>query len=149
MKVILKKRVHNLGQEWEAVTVKTGYARNFLFPQKLAEPATPALLKKAEQFQTNRLKKLDEVIANAKETAKKLKDVRLVFSMKAKGEKLYGSIAEKDIVEALKRAHKVEIGKDMVKLKEPIKTIGDHKVTLELAEGVKVNINTTVEEEEK
>ncbi len=147
MKVILKKHVPNLGQEWEAVTVKTGYARNFLFPQKLAEPATPALLKKAEQAYADRLKKLEEVIANAKETAKNLKDIRLVFSMKAKGEKLYGSIAEKDIVESLKKAHKVEIEKNMVKMKESIKTIGEHKVTLELAEGVKTNIAVTVEEE--
>jgi len=147
MKVILKKRVQNLGQEWDAVTVKTGYARNFLFPQKLAEPATPALIKKAEKLQADRLKKLEEVIANAKETAEKLKDVKLVFGMKAKGEKLYGSIAEKDIVEALKKSHKIEIGKDMVKLKEPIKTIGDHKVVLELTEGVKASINVTVEEE--
>ena len=146
MKVILTKQVPNLGQEWDAITVKTGYARNFLFPQKLAQPATPALLKKAEKLQADRLKKLDEVIANAKETAEKLKGIKLSFSMKAKGEKLYGSIAEKNIVESLKKAHKIEIGKDMVKLKEPIKTIGEHKVTLELAEGVKVNINVTVEE---
>lgn len=147
MKVILKKRVPNLGQEWEVVTVKTGYARNFLFPQKLAEPATPSMLKKAEQAQSNRLKKLEEVIANAKETSKKLKDIKLTFSKKAKGDKLYGSIAEKDIIEALKKDQKIEIEKDMVKMKEHIKTIGEHKVSIELTEGVKVNITIIVKEE--
>ena len=147
MKVILTKQVQNLGREWDAVTVKTGYARNFLFPQKLAEPATPALLKKAEKLQADRLKKLDEVIANAKESAEKIKDVKLTFAMKTKGKKLYGSIAEKDIIESLKKEQKVEIEKSMVKMKEPIKTIGEHKVILELAEGVKVNIAVTVEEE--
>ncbi|MBN2086774.1 50S ribosomal protein L9 [Candidatus Peregrinibacteria bacterium] len=148
MKVILKKRVPNLGNEWEAVTVKSGYARNFLFPQLLAVPATPALLKKADKIQSDRLKKLEEIVANAKETAEKLKDVVLSFTMKSKGKKLYGSIGDKDIVEALKKEQKIEIEKDMIKLKEHIKTVGDHKVTLELAEGVKVNIKVTIKEEE-
>ena len=147
MKVILKKRVPKLGNEWEVVTVKGGYARNFLFPQDLASPATPALIKKAEKVQADRIKKLEEIIANAKETADKLSNTKLSFTMKAKEDKLYGSVAEKDIVEELKKAEKIEIEKDMVSMKEHIKTTGDHKVTLNLAEGVKVDIDVTVEAE--
>lgn len=147
MKVILLKRIPNLGEEWEAVTVKDGYARNFLFPQKLAQPASPALLKKAEEVQADRIKKLEEITANAKETVEKLKGVKLTFSMKAKGDKLYGSVAEKDIIEELKKECKVELEKEMVKMKEHIKTTGDHKVTLEVAEGVKADITVTVKEE--
>lgn len=147
MKVVLKKRVPNLGQEWDVVTVKDGYARNFLFPQKLAEPASPAILKKAEKVIEERAKKLEEVVANAKETAEKLSNVGLVFKMKAKEEKLYGSIAEKDIVEELKKSEKVEITKEMVNMKEHIKTVGEHKVTLQLADGVKAEIGVKVEAE--
>ena len=147
MKVILTTKVPKLGEEWDLVTVKDGYARNFLLPKKLANPATPTLIKRAEKIQAERVKKLEEIIKNAKETAEKLKDVKIVFVKKARGEKLYGSISEKDIVDGLKNAHKVEIEKDMVKMKENIKTLGEHKVTIELAEGVKVNIAVEVEEE--
>jgi len=147
MKVILKTRIPNLGQEWDIITVKNGYARNYLLPQKLAEPATPSLIKKAEQVLVERAKKLEEVIAKAKETAEKLANVGLTFKKKAKGKKLYGSIAEKDIIEALKKEHKVEIAKEAIKMKSHIKDLGEHKVTLHLAEGVEAKIGVKVEEE--
>jgi len=147
MKVILKKRIPKLGEEWDVITVKAGYAQNFLLPQKLADPATPDLIKKAEKVQANRIKKVEEIVKDAKEIAKKLKNVELSFKKKAKNEKLYGSISEKDIIETLKKEKKVEIEKDMIKIKEPIKTIGEHKVSLVLAEGVEVKIKINVEEE--
>ncbi|MBU0727800.1 50S ribosomal protein L9, partial [Patescibacteria group bacterium] len=83
----------------------------------------------------------------AKEMAEKLSNVGLVFKKKAKEGKLYGSITEKDIVDSLKKDEKVEISKDMVKIKSPIKTIGEHKVKLELTEGVTVTIGVKVEAE--
>ncbi|MBU0578105.1 50S ribosomal protein L9 [Patescibacteria group bacterium] len=147
MKVILKTRVPNLGQEWDVVTVKSGYARNFLLPQKLAEPATASLMKKAEQVLAERAKKLEKVIAEAKETKESLANVGLTFKKKAKGKKLYGSITEKDIIEALKKEHKIEIAKEAVKMKSHIKDLGEHKVKLQLAEGVEVKIVVKVEEE--
>jgi large subunit ribosomal protein L9 len=147
MKVILKKRIPKLGEEWDVITVKAGYAQNFLLPQKLADPATPDLIKKAEKVQANRIKKVEEIVKDAKEIAKKLKNVELSFKKKAKNEKLYGSISEKDIIETLKKEKKVEIEKDMIKIKEPIKTIGEHKVSLVLAEGVEVKIKINVEED--
>lgn len=147
MKVILIKRVPKLGDEWDVVSVKDGYARNFLLPKKLANPATPALIKKAEKVQADRVKKIEEIIKNAKEMAEKLKGVELSFKKKARGEKLYGSITENEIIEALAKEHKVEISKDMLDIKEPIKTIGKHKVSLLLAEKVKAEIKIIVEEE--
>lgn len=147
MKVILKTRVQNLGYKWDIVTVKNGYARNFLIPQKLAEPATPALIKKAEKLIEERMKKLEEVIAKAKEIAEKLKGIELLYTMKAKEDKLYGSIAEKDIVDSIKADHKIEINKDMVDMKDHIKTIGSHKVKIKLAEGVTAQISVKVEAE--
>ncbi len=147
MKLILVKRVPKLGQDWDVVNVKDGYARNFLLPQHLAQPVTPALLKKAEKIKADRLKKLEEVIAHAKETAEKLKDVSLSFKKKSRGDKLYGSVTEKEIIEALAGQEKVELSREMVKIGHPIKTTGDHKITLHLAEGVEVKVKVTVEEE--
>jgi large subunit ribosomal protein L9 len=149
MKVVLKKRVPKLGEEWDVITVKDGYAQNYLFPLKLATPATPALLKTSEKVRAERMKKLEEVIKNAKELAEKLKGVVLTFKKKTKGEKLYGSITEKDLIESLKNQEKIEVSREMIKMKEHIKTLGDHKVTLHLAEGVETGIKVVIEKEEE
>jgi large subunit ribosomal protein L9 len=147
MKVILTTRVANLGHPWEVKEVKKGYAMNFLFPQNLATPATPQLLKRAEKLQTERVKKMEEMKENAAEMAKKMKDLVLNFKQKAQGEKLYGSIAEKDVVDALLDQHKMELEKGMVKMKEHIKTLGEHSVKLHLAEGTDVEVKVVVEAE--
>ena len=147
MKVILKTRVPNLGYEWDMVTVKDGYARNFLLPGKLADIATPKLIKVAEKKMEERVRQMKELIANAKETAEKLAKVEISFKKKARGNKLYGSISEKDIAEALKKEHKLEIDKDAIKMKDHLKEVGDHKVTIHLAEGVEVNIKVRIEAE--
>ncbi len=149
MKVILKKRIPKLGQEWDIVTVKDGYARNYLLPQNLADIATPNMLKIAEQKKEERLKKMEEVMESAKEIVEKLSGVSLTFAKKAKEGKLYGSIAEKDIIASLKKEQKIEISKEMVKMPEHIKTIGEHKVLIHFAEGVEVEIRVKVEEEKK
>jgi large subunit ribosomal protein L9 len=148
MKVILKKRVANLGHEWDIVNVKNGYARNFLLPRDLAIPATEGQLKRAEKFKEERMKALEEVVANAKAVADKLgSGAEVTFTKKARGEKLYGSIKEQDIAEAIAKAHKIEVSKEMIHMKDHIKALGEHKVKVELAEGVAVNIIVKVEAE--
>lgn len=147
MKVILKKRVANLGHEWDIVIVKDGYARNYLLPQKLADIATPKRVEIAEKRMEERVKKMDELVASAKETAEKLAKIELTFKKKARGTKLYGSIAEKDIHEALKKEHKLDVSKDAIRMKEHLKEIGEHKVTIHLAEGVEAKIKVSIEEE--
>lgn len=148
MKVILKKRVAKLGHEWDIVNVKDGFARNFLLPRDLAIPATEGQLKRAEKFKEERLKALEEVIANAKAIAEKLgSGAEIKFTKKARGEKLYGSIKEQDIADAIAKAHKIEVSKEMIQLKDQIKTLGEHKVKVELAEGVIVSVMVKVEAE--
>lgn len=147
MKVILKTRIPNLGYEWDVVTVKDGYARNFLLPKKLADVATPKLIKVAEKRMEERVKKMGELVASAKETAEKLAQVELVFRKKARGTKLYGSIAEKDIQAALKKEHKLEIEKDAIRMKEHLKELGDHKVIIHLAEDVEAKVKVKIEAE--
>lgn len=147
MKVILKTRIPNLGHEWDIVTVKNGYARNFLLPKKLADIATPKRIELAEKRMEERVKKMKELVTSAKKTAEKLAKIELTFKKKAKGTKLYGSIAEKDILAALKKDHKLEIDKDAVRMKEHLKELGEHKVTIHLAEGVEAKIKIIIEEE--
>lgn len=148
MEVVLIEKVAKLGQPHDVVRVRPGYARNFLFPEKKAILATPAALAKAAKVQAVRVKKLEEIMANAKSLAEKLKDITLTFKQKVKGDKLYGSIGAKEIVAAMEEAQKIELSKDMVHLSKPIKTVGDHKVTLRLAEGVEVKVTVTVVGEE-
>ncbi len=147
MKVILKTRVPNLGYEWDVVSVKDGYARNFLLPKKLADVATPKRLEVAEKRMEERVKKMKELTASAKETSEKLAKVELSFKKKARGNKLYGSITEKDIAESLKKDHKLEIDKEAVVMKEYLKELGEHKVTIHLAEDIDAEIKVKVEAE--
>jgi len=148
MQVVLKKRVPKLGSEYDVVNVKPGYARNFLFPQKLAVPASTNELKIAEAMKAKRIEKLEAVFENARAIADKLKDTVITFKKKARGEKLYGSLKEKDIAEALYEQSRVEISKEMIKIGDQIKSIGEHKVKLQLAEGVDVQIKVVIEKEE-
>ena len=128
MQVVLKKRVPKLGNECDVVKVKLGFARNFLFPQKLAVPATEAEIKRAETMKSKMVEKVETLLENAKEIAVKLKKVTLTFKKKARGEKLYGSIKEKDIADALKEQAKVEVKKDMVKMDEHLKPLANTKL---------------------
>jgi large subunit ribosomal protein L9 len=147
MKVILKKRVPNLGHEWDVINVKDGYARNYLLPNNLAEIASPKSIKMAEKHAEERLKKQEEIIQKAEESAAKLKEITLNFKSKANDGKLYGSIAEKDIAEKLSADHKMEIGKERVKMDEHIKTTGEHSVAIQLTPETKAEIKVIVEEE--
>lgn len=146
MQVVLVKRVPKLGYEHDTVEVKPGFALNYLFPQKLAVPATKAELRRSQILKAKRTEKLEAVIENAKAVAEKLKGVTLTFKKKVRGDKLYGSISEKDVVAALEEQAKVEVKKDMVKM-EHLKTLGSFKIQLELAEGVEAGVKVVIEEE--
>ena len=147
MKVILKTRVPNLGLEWDIVSVKDGYARNYLLPRRLADIATPALIESAQKKVTERVKKMEELVANAKETAQKISKIQLTFKKKARGQKLYGSITEKEIQEMLAKEHKLEIAKEAIRIKEHLKELGEHKVTIHLTDGVDASLKISIEED--
>ena len=147
MQVILKKRVPKLGNEHDVIKVKTGYARNFLLPQKLAVLATAEEIKRAEGMKAKMVQKAETMLENFKEVAAKLKDAVLTFKKKSRGEKLYGSIKEEDIEDALKDQVKVEIKKEMVKMDEHLKTLGEHTVKLQLSEDVEIKVKVVIEAE--
>jgi large subunit ribosomal protein L9 len=147
MKVILKTRVPNLGLEWDIVSVKEGYARNFLLPRRLADVASPALIEASQKKVAERMKRMEELVANAKETAQKIAKIEVKFLKKTRGNKLYGSITEKDIQEVLASEHKLEVSKDAIHMKGHLKELGEHKVTIHLTEGVDAALKVVIEEE--
>jgi len=148
MQVVLIKRVPKLGYEHDVVEVKPGYAQNFLFPQKMAVPASKSDLRRATILKAKLLQKLESVIANAKTVAEKIKGVTLKFTKKVRGDKLYGSISEKEIIIALAEQAKVEVQRDMIEMHEHIKTLGEFKIKLHLAQGVEVPLKVVVLKEE-
>lgn len=148
MQVVLQNRVPKLGDKFDIVNVKPGFARNFLFPKKLAIQASAGAVKQAENWKAKMAEKVSALLQNAKEIAEKLKDMTITFKRKTKGEKLYGSIKESDIAEALAEEHKVEVTAEMVKIAEPIRTAGDHSVKIQLTEDVEVTIKVVIEKEE-
>ena len=101
MEIILKKDVDNLGFKDDIVTVKNGYGRNFLIPQGFAAMATPSAKKVLAENLRQKAHKEAKVIADANEVAEKLKAIEIKITAKAGGEKLFGSITNIDIAEAL------------------------------------------------
>jgi len=147
MKVILLKDVKTLGKEGDLVNAKDGYARNFLFPKKLAVEANDSNMKKWEGQKASDKAKIEEEIKEANMLKNKLEGVTL--SMKVKGGsagKLFGSITSADIASALASKHKIEFDKRKIDLKQNIKTTGtfniDIKIYPEITASLKVNVET-------
>lgn len=101
MELILKQDVQNLGFKDDVVNVKAGYGRNFLIPQGFAAMATPSAKKVLAENLRQKAHKEAKVIADANEVAEKLKAIEIKITAKAGGEKLFGSITNIDIAEAL------------------------------------------------
>lgn len=101
MELILKQDVQNVGFKDDIVTVKAGYGRNFLIPQGFAHLATPSAKKVLAENLKQRAHKEAKVVNDAKELAEKLKTIEIKISAKAGGEKLFGSVTNIDIAEAL------------------------------------------------
>ncbi len=146
MRVILKQEVRGLGRPGEVKDVADGYAQNFLLPKGLAIEATAAATKHlAQERQALKLKK-DREHLDAEELAKRLGAITLVFTLKA-GEqgKTFGSVTNKDISEALKREHKIEVERTKIHLSEPLKTLGAHTVDIRLMPDVHARVMVAVE----
>lgn len=104
MELILKQDVQNLGFKDDLVSVKPGYGRNFLIPQGLAALATPSAKKVLAENLKQRAHKEQKIVDDAKKLAETLKSLEIKISAKAGGEKLFGSITNMDITEALEKA---------------------------------------------
>ena len=147
MEVILRDDLPKLGRRGEVVTVKDGYARNFLFPRKLALPATPGNRKQIEQEKAAHARREAKEVSDADALAGMLADVTLTISAKAgESDQLFGSVTAMDIAEAL-AVKGYNIDKRKVELEEPIKTIGEYQVPLRLHRDVTATVKVNVTRE--
>ena len=147
MKVVLLQDVKDLGKKGELVNASDGYARNFLFPRKLAVEATAGKLKEIEDKKSSEKRRKDMELKAAKELADKLGKIEISLKTKA-GEngKLFGSITGKDVADAIKAQHNIEVDKKKVVLHEAIKALGTYQVEIKVYPEVSAKINVKVVE---
>ena len=132
MDVVLLKEVHRLGKEGQVVRVKPGYARNFLLPRRLAEPATGATIKAAEARAKKSAARAERRRTELEGVKQRLERHSLTLTLTV-GEQdtPFGSISVNDIVEALQKDG-FEVEKAMVQLEEPIRALGNFEVPIRL-----------------
>ena len=147
MDIILRQDVDKLGRAGDLVTVRDGYARNFLLPRGLAYQATDSNRRRLEGERAQRSRKQAAEAATAGELGAKLEALSLTFTVKAgEGDKLFGSVTSTDIAERLK-TEGFDIDRKAVELVEPIKALGVYKVPIRLHHEVKPEIRVWVVKE--
>ncbi len=125
MRVILTADVKGQGKKDQVVEVSDGYARNFLFPKKLAIPADASALNDIKNKEASKQHKLEVEKKNAEDIKKKLETIVVKFTYAAGPDKrLYGSVTSKEIAEALKKDFGIEVDKRKITLATPIKSFG-------------------------
>lgn len=148
MKVILLDNIKGVGKKDEIINASDGYARNFLFPKKLAVEANNENLNKLKAKKQSEQYKKDVDKAKAEEIAKKIDDITLSIKVKA-GEngKIFGGVTAKEIAEELNKQYKIDIDKKKIVLNENIKNIGSFDISIKLYEGVtgKLKVKTVTE----
>jgi large subunit ribosomal protein L9 len=145
MKVILADDVRGVGNRGETVTVKPGFARNYLFPQGLAWEATTANMRRlSEEKKKYDAKTLHEK-GLAEEVARKVEGLKLVIAKKAgEGDVLYGSVTPSDIADALAERG-IEVDRRRVEVAEPIKRLGEHTVHVRFHRDVVAELTVDVQ----
>ncbi len=147
MEVILREDVDRLGKRGEKYRVADGYARNFLFPRKLAIPATDASVRSFSEETRVRAVREKKVHRQASALADKLKGVSLTIAAQAGEEdKLYGSVTSADVADLLAKQG-FEVDKRKIHLEEPIKALGVYTIPIRVAAGVDANVKLWVVKE--
>ena len=145
MKVVLLQDVRGQGKKGDVINVSDGYARNFLFPKKLAAVADAQVMNELKGKEEARLHKIEVEKQNAREIAEKLLSVSVKVTASAGADgKIYGSVTAKDIAEALASQHNIEIDKRKLQLNDPIKTFGTHVVDIKLYPEISGKVNVVV-----
>jgi large subunit ribosomal protein L9 len=144
---ILLKDVEDLGAAGDAVDVSPGYLRNYLVPRRLAQPATDASLQEAQRHREAAERAAQEAAERAEETAALLAKTVLTIQHRA-GEdgKLYGSVTNAEIAEAISAARGLRVDRKKIRLDEPIREIGTYMIEIEVSGGATARVKTIVAE---
>ena len=147
MKVILLEDIKGVGKKDEVINASDGYARNFLFPKKLAIEADSGNMGRLQSKKDSQAHKKEVEKENAKQTAKKIEDITLVLKVKA-GEngKIFGGVTSKEIADSLKKDYQIEVDKKKIMIKETIKTLGSFNIDIKLFEGVNAKLKLKIVE---
>ncbi len=145
MKIILRQDIEKLGQKDDVVTVKTGYARNYLIPNGLAIQATDSALKIHNENLKQRAHKEEKIRGEAEELAKKLAEVKLVIGAKVSSAgKIFGSVNNIQLAEALnEKGYEIDL-RNILLGDDAIKEVGNYKAVVKLHRDVKVDLEFEV-----
>jgi ribosomal protein L9 len=145
MKVILLQDVKGTGTKNQVLNVSDGFARNFLFPKKLAVEATDNAVKEIERKRAVEEKKEQERKEAALKKAAELRGKGITITAKCgDAGRLYGSITAQEIADALKNQHGIEVDKRKIELKDPIRQLGDVKVSVWIYSGITTEMTVSV-----
>ena len=147
MQIILQEDIDKLGHRGEIVTVKPGYARNFLLPRKLAIEATTGNMKALERIRTSLAKKTATELEAAQKQAALINGVALRFTRKTgENDQLFGSVTSADVAEGLE-SQGFKVDKRQVQLAEPFRALGEYPVTIKVFRDVTAEVKVHVEKE--
>ena len=145
MKVILLEDVKGVGKKGQIINASDGHAINFLIPKKLAVEATKANMNNLENQQKKAAQKHENEVAQAQALADKIKAVKLTLKVKVGDNgKMFGSISNKELAEALQTQHQIAVDKKKIVLSTQVKSIGDYTATVKLHAKVSTPLNFEV-----
>lgn len=145
MKVILKQDIKGVGKKGDIINASDGYARNYLFPRKLADEASEGNIAMLKEKKDSEKFKKDNEYQFARDLAKRLTGLSVKFDVKA-GEngRLFGSITSKDIAEEIKKQHGFDVDKKKIVLDEPIKAAGVYNIEVKIYPEVSARLKVAV-----
>jgi large subunit ribosomal protein L9 len=145
---ILLKDVADLGEKGTVVDVSKGYLRNYLIPRKLAQPATKGAVDEAQRRADAEERARVDASNRAQEFADLLNKTVLTISQQAGDDgRLFGSVTNQDIADAINEARGIKVDKRKVHLEDPIKHVGTHMVVVEIGDGITATVKTMVVEQ--
>ena len=148
MKVILLENIEKLGNKGEVVSVKSGFARNFLFPKRLATHFSPKQLIKVENVLKAQERKINREKEDISKVLDQISDLELSINMKSEdNDKLFGSVTKADI-EKLLLENNIKIDKKYINLKSSIKTLGSHEINIRFTGELSGSFQLNIEKED-
>jgi large subunit ribosomal protein L9 len=148
VKVILLQDVKGHGKKGDVVNASDGFARNYLFPRKLAVEATEKNLRELKNKQAAEAKRRQQEFEEAQKLADAISKAEVVVKAKSgEGGKLFGSITNKEIADALKKDHNIDLDRKKIVLQEPIRSLGNFELDVKVYPEVSAKLKVRVEEE--